>query len=160
MKFILNQKKGFTVIEIMVVVAIVLSAFVGILGLLTFSLQVSTLVRETSQANFLAQDTLEAVRSFRDGTAWNINGLGTLTMGISYYPGKTGGSPPAWVIVSGEETVNGFSRKVVFAAVMRDANGNIVTSGGTSDPDTKKATATVSWKGKKVEIVTYLANWK
>ena len=160
MKHIIGYQKGFTVIEIMVVVAILLSAFVGIFGLLVFSLQISILVRETNQANFLAQDTIEAVRNFRDGTVWDINGLGTLIVDTVYYPEKTIDNPPAWTMIQGEETIDIFSRKVIFENVMRDANDNIVGSGGISDPDTKKVTATVSWKGKKVEIITYLTNWK
>ena len=160
MKHIISYKEGFTVIEIMVVVAILLSAFVGILGLLTFSLQISTLIRETNQANFLAQDTLEAVRNFRDGTVWDVNGLETLTTDVAYHPEKTADNPPKWTMVQGEEIVNGFSRKIVFGSAERDSNDNIVASGGTNDPQTKKTTTTISWKGKKVEIITYLTDWK
>jgi len=47
---------------------------------------------------------------------------------------------------------------------MRDSNSNIVESGGTNDPNTKKVTVTVSWEERgrdhKLEIFTYLTNWK
>jgi len=47
---------------------------------------------------------------------------------------------------------------------MRDSNSNIVESGGTYNPNTKKVIVTVSWKERgreqKLEIFTYLTNWK
>jgi|SRR3989344_2164265 len=153
-------KKGISVIEILVVVFIFLVAFVGILGLLTFSLNVSSLLKETSYANFLAQEGLETVRNFRDGTNWTTTGLGTFSVGIAYHPEKTNDNPPQWILVQGEETMGNFTRKILFSDVFRDTNDNIVGTGGTLDPDTKKTTVTVSWRDKKVEIATYFANWK
>jgi len=156
---LMNNKKGVTVVELLVVIFILLIAFVGILGLLTFSLQTSSLIKETTYANFLAQDSIEAVRNFRDGTDWDTNGLGFLTAGV-YHPEKTSDVPPKWNLVSGEETINNFTRKIVFENVQRDGADNIVETGGINDPETKKATVTVSWKDKKVEVITYFTNWK
>jgi type II secretory pathway pseudopilin PulG len=155
-----DNKKGISIIEILIVVAIIIVALISIFGLIIFSLRVSTLMKETAQANNLAQETIEAVRNFRDGTDWDINGLETLTFGVSYYPQKSGDSPPKWELVTGEEMIDGFTRKVVFNEVYRDANDNIIETGGTSDSNTKKLTATISWKDKKVEIITYLTNWR
>ncbi|MBZ9572045.1 prepilin-type N-terminal cleavage/methylation domain-containing protein [Patescibacteria group bacterium] len=155
-----NNKKGISIIEILIVIAIIVIAFASLLGVATFSLRVSTLIKETNQANVLAQETIEVVRNFRDGTDWNINGLGTLTVENTYHLEKTADIPPQWNLVLGEETINGFVRKVIFSDVQRDANDNIVETGGTNDPNTKKVTATVSWRDKKVEIVTYLTNWR
>lgn len=162
-----NNKKGISIVEILVIIAIIGIALVSLLGVATFSLKVSTLIKETTQANSLAQETIEAVRNFRDGTNWNTDGLGTLITEISYYPKvDTTTVPSKWTIIQGEETIDGYTRKVVFESVSRDANDNIVETGGTNDPDTKKVTVTVSWTPpshhpeKKVEIVTYLTNWK
>ncbi len=155
--------KGVTVVELLVVVFVLLVAFVGILGVLTFSLQTSSLIKETTYANFLAQDTMEAVRNFRDGTDWeDINGLGTLPTGDTnpHHPEKTADNPPKWTLVAGEETINNFTRKIVFENVQRDGNDNIVEVGGINDPDTKKIKVTVSWKNKTVEITTYFTNWQ
>jgi len=160
MTIVKPNKNGFTVIEILVVVAIMLTAFTAILGLITISVKTSTLIRETTQANFLAQETAEATRNFRSGSNWATNGLGFLTIGIAYHPEKTADIPSRWAMVQGEETVGIFSRKIVFENVYRDVNFNIVGSGGTNDPNTKKATVTISWNGKKVEIITYFTNWQ
>lgn len=151
---------GISVVEILVVICILAIAFVSILGLLTFSLKISTLTRENTQAVNLAQETVEAVRNFRDGTGWDTNGLGALTAGLSYSPEKTTDIPPKWAFVQGEEIIGGFSRKVVFEEVFRDGNDDIVDTGGNLDPDTKKATITVSWRDRGVEIVTYFTNWQ
>jgi len=155
-----NNKKGISIIEILIVIAIIVIALISLLGLVVFSLRISTLIKETTQANNLAQETLEAVRNFRDGTDWDTDGLGALTTGIAYHPEKSGDVPPKWQLILGEETVDGFVKKVEFENVNRDGNDNIVDSGGVDDPDTKKVTVTISWKDKKVEIVTYLTNWR
>jgi len=157
-----NQKsqRGISIIEILIVVAIISIALTSLLGVATFTLKISTLLKETNQANNLAQEAMEAVRNFRDGTDWNTNGLGTLISGIPYYPQKSIDTQAKWQLIQGEEIINNFTRKVIFSTIMRDTNDNIIEAGGTVDPNTKKVTATVSWKEKKVEIITYLTNWK
>lgn len=157
-----TNKRGVSIVEVLVVVGILLVAFVGILGLLTFSLQVSNLIKETTQANFLAQDAIEAIRNFRDGTTWDTDGLRILSAGTEYHPEKTGDVPSKWMMATGEETIDGFSRKIVFEQIKRDAQDNIVENGGINDPDpdTRKATITVSWKDKEIEIITYFTNWR
>lgn len=165
-----NNKKGISIVEILVVIAIIGVALVSLLGLATFSLKASTLIKETTRANSLAQETIEAVRNFRDGITWDnddpenkYDGLGIVATGVAYHPEKSIDTPPKWMLIQEEEIVNGFSRKVVFEDVSRDADDNIEDSynPANDDPDTRKVTAIISWKdNKKVEIVTYLTNWK
>ncbi|PIZ88821.1 MAG: hypothetical protein COX90_02535 [Candidatus Nealsonbacteria bacterium CG_4_10_14_0_2_um_filter_38_17] len=157
-----NNKKGSLAIELLLVIAIINIALVSLLGLASFSLRSSSLLKESSRADSLAQEALEAVRNFRDGTTWTTNGIGNLTLftlDTAYHPEKTIDTPPKWNLVTGEETINGFSRKIVIKKVFRDVNGNIAGS-GTEDPDARKIIATVTWKDKKVEIVNYLTNWR
>ena len=156
----LKKERGALIIEILIVAAIIVIALVSLLNAAAFSLKMSALTKQNDQAQKLAEETLEAVRSFRDGTTWNTNGLGTLTLDVSYYPQKTTDNPPKWNLVSGEETLGIFQRKVVFKSVSRDLNSNIVTTGGLVDTNTKKVIATVSWQDKTVEISTLLTNWK
>ena len=163
-----KDNKGISIVEILVIIAIIGIALASLLGLATFSLRASTSIKETTRANSLAQEAIEAVRNFRDGIAWDnddpenkYDGLGVITTGIIYHPEKSTDTPPKWQLIQGEETVGGFTRKVVFENVSRDTtNYNIVENGGENDPDTKKVTVTVSWGNKKVEIITYLTNWK
>ncbi len=155
-----NKKKGIAVVEILIVVGIIAITTSTLLGVVVFSLKLSATVKETTIADALAQELVEAVRNFRDGTDWDTDGLGTLNSGVNYYSEQTAGSPPTWILTLGTETINNFTRKVVFENVMRDANDNIVESGGTNDPNTMKVIATVSWESRKVEIITYFTNWK
>lgn len=154
-----GNKKGISIIEILIVIAIIVIALIGLLGLITFSLKISTLIKETTQANNLARETLEVVRNFRDGTDWNTDGLNTLIAGDSYYLQKSTDIPPKWQVVPGEEIIGGFTRKVVFNNVQRDGNDNIVEAGDI-DLNTRKVVATVFWKDKEIEIITYLTNWR
>lgn len=163
-------KKGVSVIEILVAASIISIALVNILGLATFSLKTSILIKETTQAKNIAEGTVEAVRSFKDNINWNnddpmnqYDGLGIVNTGVSYHPEKSGDVPPKWMLIQGEEIIDGFNRKVVFENVSRDAVTNNIESSYNpvnNDPDTKKAKVTVSWKNKKVEIITYFTNWR
>jgi len=157
-----GNKKGISIIEILVVIAIIITALSSLLGLASFSLGVSTLIKQTNQGNLLSQEVMEAVRNFRDGTSWDVDGFGKLATSTDYYPQATS-SPSKWQLVQGIENIDGFTRKVVFEDVMRDSNSNIVEA-GTYDPNTKKVIVTVSWKERgrehKLEIFTYLTNWK
>ena len=80
-----NKQKALSVIEIMVAIAIISYSFVSILGLTSLSLRSAFLVNENYEANNLAQEAMEQVRNFRDGTLWQADGLGSLTTSTDYY---------------------------------------------------------------------------
>jgi type II secretory pathway pseudopilin PulG len=153
--------KGISLIDLLVAIAIFAIVFSIILGAISLSFSTSNLIKQTIQANNIAIETIEAVRNFRDGTIWDVNGLGTLATSTDYYPQATSSK---WEMVQGIENLNGFERKVILKDVMRDSNNNIVESGGNYDPDTKKIIVNVSWQEKgrthQVEITTYLTNWR
>ena len=158
-----NKKKGIAVVEILIVISIIAIIISSLLGVVVFSLKLSVSVKETTTADALAQEIIEAVRNFRDGTDWNSNGLGALNTGSAYYTEKSGDIPPAWLLVLGDETINGFVRKVVFERVSRDpgtSNIEDIYDPSHNDPDTRKVMATVFWESKKVEIITYFTNWR
>lgn len=152
--------------EILIAIGIITIALISLLGVTAFSLQISTLTKETAQAEILARGAVEAIRSFREATDWGVNGLGVLNTGENnpYKPQLDNGvNPPKWDLVLGQETINNFTRKIVFQRVSRDpATGNIesVYNPANDDSDTRKAAASTSWKNKKIEIITYFTNWK
>jgi len=164
------NKRGISVIEILVVIAIIGVALVSILSLTTLSLKASILIKETTQASILAQEMIEAIRNFRDGIDWNnddvenkYDGLGVINTGVAYHPEKSIDVPPKWMLIQGEEIVNGFSREVVFENVSRDPTTDDIEdiyNPTNDDSDTKKVIVTVSWKDKEVQIITYFTNWK
>jgi type II secretory pathway pseudopilin PulG len=87
-------------------------------------------------ATMLATEAMTAVRTVSE-LGWPF-----ISTNGTYHPVLVNNT---WSLASGTESVNGFSRYLTVGDVYRDANGNIVTSGGTLDPSTKKVTVTVSW---------------
>ncbi len=158
-KIDIKKNKGFSIIEILVALFVIAVALSSLLGLAAFSLKITNTLKETQQAGNFAQELMEITRNFRDGTSWSANGLGALLVGAVYHPQQSG-SPAVWQFSLGAETEGIFSRKIVFDDVFRDASSTITLSGGSLDNNTKKATVTVWWKDKKIELISYFTNWK
>jgi len=157
------NKKGFTIVEIIVVIAIIVSAFIAILSFFAFDSRVSDRGRMRLRATSLIEGATEAVRNFRDNNDWTIDGIGSLIVEVNYHPVMASKS---WDILSGSEVIDGFTRSVVFSNVSRDGNDNIEQSYNpfNNDPDTKKIKITVSWTDRNgltsESLETYLTNWK
>jgi len=156
-----GNNKGFIFLEIIIAVALISIVFITLLGVGFSSLNVSSSLQQQSQANALAQEEIEAVRAFRDSTAstWDTTGIGSYNTATDYHL-VLSGNPPAWSITADSEVVGQFTRKIVFNNVSRNANGDIVESGGTYDPDTRKITVTVIFGSKTHQLATYLTNWQ
>ena len=156
-KSLISKSKGFGLIEIIIGSAILTVSLIAISTYFQKSLQLSQDSGKTVQAGFLLEEGVEVVKFFRD-TSWvNISGL---TAGTSYYLQFDG---TKWATTSSNVFVDGiFERKFVVDNVSRDANDDIVSSGGTNDADTKKATVSVSWLGRNgtttKSISTYITN--
>ncbi len=158
-----NKSKGVFIIEVLIAVAIITIALVSLLSLAAFSLKISSLLEKTIQANNLAQEAIEAVRSFRDGTDWDVDGLANFGTGDYHLELDTVSDPAEWTLSLGTETINNFTRKIVFEKVSRNSSTNNIEdpyNPGNDDPDTRKIIVNVSWEDKEVEIITYLTNWK
>lgn len=165
-----RNNKGASIVEILVVAAIITASLAALLGLAAFSLKVSSAAREATEAKNIAEGIVEAVRSFRDATEWNnddpanqYDGLGIVSVGVSYHPEKSTDSPPKWQLIQGEQTDGIFTSGIVFENVSRDpATDDIeqIYNPLNQDLNIKKATITVSWKTKSLQIVTYFTNWK
>ncbi|MBU1015174.1 hypothetical protein KKI17_01930 [Patescibacteria group bacterium] len=157
------NKKGASIIEIVVVVGILVTALSALAGLLALSLQVESILSQEREAQALAQETMEAVRSFRNQTDWDVDGLNTIAFFTPYFPEQTG-SPAVWTLTAGTETIGIFERQVVFEEVYRDGGGNIVEIGGSLDFNSRFADITVSWEERgrthTVEQRTVFTNWQ
>ncbi len=109
-------------------------------------------LQKTAQANALIKEEAEAVRSFRDGTTWATNGLGSsaIVLGTVYHMTVNNG---AWVVASNSESVGNFTRQVVFS---QDASWDNTVNAA----DIKKVTITVAQASKTYQMILYLTNWK
>jgi len=156
-KSLISKSKGFGLIEIIIGSAILTVSLIAISTYFQKSLQLSQDSGKTVQAGFLLEEGVEVVKFFRDTSWLNISGL---TAGTFYYLQFDG---TKWATTSSNIFVGGvFERKFVINNVSRDANDDIVSSGGTNDADTKKAAVSVSWLGRNgtttKSISTYITN--
>jgi len=112
---------------------------------------------EHTQAEALAQEGIEAVRSIRDG-AWNENIYSTSSVATS---------SGQWVF-SGEgttETIGQFTRTISFNDVCRDSSNDITTCPGSyTDVQSKEVVVSVDWEIRSgvtnsVQRIGYLTNW-
>ena len=112
---------------------------------------------EQTQAEALAQEGIEAVRSIRD-SAWNK---------VLYNQSAVVLNSGQWVF-SGEgttEQIGQFSRNITFNDVCRDTSDEIITCPGDyTDIHSKKITVAVDWDPtigitNSVQQVSYLTNW-
>lgn len=159
-----NTQKGMGLIEILISIFIIGTCLVAFLVLVGCSLKISNLIKETNQAQILAQEALELLRNFRDNTDWNVNGLKnyispTATSSGPYHLELIGSK---WQLATGTETVAGFNRSIFFEKVSRDNEENIEQNYNSSrdDPDTRKVIVIINWKNKELRLATYLTNWK
>ena len=162
----LNQERGFLFLEVLISAALISITFITLLSIGFISLNTSTSIRNTSRANALIREEFEAVRSFRDGSTWGSGGVGAASTGSSspyHLSLNNSTNPPSWQLDTGTETVDEFTRKIVFDKVSRDpSTQNIESTYNAShdDPNTRKITVTVSSTEKTYQVVTYLTNWK
>src|SRR3989338_2806173 len=126
-------------------------AGISIVSVFIFSLMLATQLSQkivgesvrNIQASFLLEEGADAVKIFRD-TSWS-SGIGSLATGTDYYFSYNG---TAWISANSNVYVDEvFERKFVLNNVYRDANDDIAPS-GTLDNGTKKATVSVSWRGR------------
>jgi type II secretory pathway pseudopilin PulG len=159
----INKKGGFTIVEIIIAIVIVVSVFGTILSFFSLDIRTSERNRTRLQALLFAQEAMEAVRSFRDNTTWSGNGPGILISGTNYHPVI---ASSGWSIISGSENTGIFTRNIVFYNVSRNINDNIesVYNPANKDPDTKKVIVVVSWNDRygpaSESLTSYITNWR
>lgn len=148
--------QGFSLIELLFAGAIFVIFATGIVEALLFGLEADRLGEETTIATEYALEGIEALRSLK---AKNFDGV-TVTAGTGLV--RDNGD---WILSGSADTFGKYTRTVVIEEVGRDGDGNIDESGGTADPDTKKAAVTVSWdvtptRPDSVVLETFLTRWE
>lgn len=162
----LPGNKGFIFLEILIAVGLISIVFIMLLSIGVQSLNLSRTIEKMAEIDSLIKEEMEAVRSFRDGTAWATTGLGSVTTGTNnpYYLSLDNSvNPPKWVLQSGTETVGTMTRKVTFEKVSRNPSNQDIEgtyNAANDDPDTRKVTVVVDYEGKTYQVITYLTNWQ
>lgn len=132
----LTNTQGQSLIELLIVMALMAMLLPVLLGGLITSREGRPQQINRAQAAQRMMEVKEAVRSIREGSWDSIATNGT------YHVTNDG---VAWSLLSGAETIDGFTTEVVISDVLRDSTNTIVTTGGSIDPSTKQVEVTISW---------------
>lgn len=150
-------EKGFSIIEVILAAALFMILATGAIVVILQGLDSNRLGEEQSVANQYASEGIEAARSIKNQNFINlVDSAGT---GITQ-------SGSVWTFSGSNNVLNGkYTRVLTVSDVNRDDSGNIVASGGTQDPLTKKITSTVSWnftptRSNSIVLTSYLTNWR
>ena len=150
----INQR-GFTLVELVISLAIFVIVTGGIATLAIGSHMSFFEDSKRLQAEMRLTETWEALRAIRHHDwAAVTNG----PHGLRY----TGG---AWEFFGTSDSLDGVTRQVTVADIQRDDSGNIVSSGGTVDSDSKSIHIVITWApyaegpSQSVTLDTYLHNY-
>jgi prepilin-type N-terminal cleavage/methylation domain-containing protein len=159
-KLMKSKQNGFSLIEVIVAVALMISIATVGLGMILGSYGSLRLGEEQSKATFYSQQGIEAVRSMKNRSWDDFIDFPVCMSGCGV---ENDGSQWQWS--SSPSQLDKYSRIVELEDVYRDSNNDIVSSGGEIDPDTKKITSKVSWsfvptRNNVVESTTYLTNFR
>ncbi|MBD3311547.1 MAG: hypothetical protein GF349_03555 [Candidatus Magasanikbacteria bacterium] len=154
---VFREKTGQTLIEVIIAMTIFALISSALITLSVGSFNALSQGGEQTEAEALAQEAIEAIKSIREG-AWNE---------IQYSKSAVSTSTGEWVFVGEgtEEQIGQYRRLIIFDDVCRDANDDIVACPGLyTDIHTKKVTVTVTWEIRDgveniVERIAYLTNW-
>jgi len=152
---------GFGVIEVLVAATIISTAIFSLFNVFVLASRLSEESADKIRANFLAEEGLEALRYLRD-ESWQSN-LSSLSAGTDYYLSFNSGASKWSIGASNPGAIDSvFTRTITPANVSRDSSDNIVSAGGTNDPNTKLFSVRVSWLEhgalQNLVLSTYLAD--
>lgn len=169
-----DQQNGYGIIEILVASTIGVVLFLSVNSFLSLSLKLAIDDMHKVEAIDLAKASIEEARAVRDEDqssptadpklGWN--NIYALTRDTAYHFEQSGVGPYKWVSASGGIAVGRYTSWVTISSVQRAnaGKGDIVSSGGTVDPETIKVTSHVTWMSsngsQEISLYEYLTNIK
>lgn len=153
-----ENEKGFSMVEVVLATSIILGFLLALFSINNLYLKTALSNTDSMKATFLAEESLEAMRFLRD-LSWhnNIQQLSTTTDYNLVFESNL------WKATTTVRYVDSiFEREVALDDVYRNSSSDIVSTGGTADPNTRLIIATVSWFNGSAtttkSISTYLSN--
>lgn len=156
------NERGFSILEIILAVALFMIFSTAAIVVVVGGFNANRQGIEYTIANQFAAEGIEAVRSIKNrGFACSINtsGSGVARDPLGY-----------WIFSGTENTLShnvgdNYVRVIKIEDVQRDGSGNIVSSGGTLDSDSKRVISEVRWNSSlptpnSVKLISYISNWK
>jgi Tfp pilus assembly protein PilV len=149
------KQLGFALIEVILATSLLAVFATGITMSVVSGLNLNRSSQEQTIANQYAIEGMEAIRSIRNQ---NYASLTTQVQGVVANNG-------VWTATTSANVFDKYTRIIAIEEVLRDVQGNIVTSSGTLDPDIKRVTVNVNWnaggaRNLSTSLTSYLANWK
>src|SRR3989338_3569679 len=152
------KKAGFGLLEIVIAVSIIGATVFALSSVFLMSNKLETRASNQIRANFLAEEGLEALRFLRD-KSWSGH-LASLNTTTAYYLSFNAGDSSWSVTTSNPGMIDGlYARSFSVEAVNRNGSDDIVSSGGTLDPNTKKFNVNISWKERGAYSTTTLSTY-
>jgi len=135
-KLNLKLQVGQSLVEIVLVIGLSTIILPALLTGLVSSRQGKAQQAQRTQAVYLLNETVDAVRSVREKgwTSFAVNGI--------FHSAISGSS---WILATGSATVNGLTQTISVGDINRATSGAIVTNGGSLDPSSKKVDVAISW---------------
>ncbi|MBT4209348.1 MAG: prepilin-type N-terminal cleavage/methylation domain-containing protein, partial [Candidatus Komeilibacteria bacterium] len=146
---------GFSLVEVIVAIGVFTVLAAGIFNVVTSSYRNFYGTGDKQSIAEFAQEGIEASRAIRDNSWQDIEDIaGDGNKGIIK------ASEGYWEFSGSSDTLGVLTRTIAISNVERNANDEIVSSGGTEDPNTKKVVVTVSGSGiSDYVLTTYFTNW-
>ncbi|MDE1975176.1 MAG: type II secretion system protein [Patescibacteria group bacterium] len=138
-----HPPKGFSIVEILVAAAIIAGVGIGISSAWQGLMRLTRTSAGLTQAAVLSEETGEALELFRD-QGWK-DYVAPLADGGTYYLYWNGSAYATSTTPVPTGSGDGYDVGFTLSSVERDTNGNVVGSGGTTDPDTVLATISVAY---------------
>ncbi len=136
-----KSTKGATLIEALIATSIIMAFLVALVSVHNTYLSSSFSDLFEVKATYLVEEGIEAVKGLRDAS-WTDN-IAFQANDTPYYLNFVNG---AWTLTATPLLIDSkFSRTVTFSSVGRSSSSDIVATGGTSDPNTRRVTVVVSW---------------
>jgi type II secretory pathway pseudopilin PulG len=150
-----NDEAGLSILEVIISIAILTiiasSSVAAVLG----SFSSVRLAKEETQATSLAVEAIEAVDSIRN------QGWGNISAGTYGLDNSSG----TWVLQGSSDTIGKFTRITTISTVQRSTSSEIVSTGGTLDPDSYQVATSVTWdftptRNNSVSMTSLITNWQ
>lgn len=141
MGLLIRKNKGFSLIEVLVSISLLMLVLVGSLSANSLATNAVKINKTRSYANMLAKEAMEALQGVRAAS------FDTLISG-DFHPVK---NLDLWVLASGSETIGQYTRTITLSPVMRNLVCStplceIASGGGLIDPLSFWAKVKVTWK--------------
>lgn len=154
------MKNGFSVLEVILAVALFMIFSTGAIMTVVQSYNTNRLGTENTVASQFAAEGIEAVKSIKNQGYTNLNTVNDQPRGLL----RNVNNVWAFDTDGTSDNLEKYTRTIRIEKVYR-LDGNIVASGGTEDPDTKKVTSTATWnfnsaRPETTTLTTYLSDWK